>query len=104
MTDTHTKDIDRQIDRQKLGWSLGQPFYQDSCVFQRECERLFPNQWIMAGHIAQVPDEGDYFLFNMAGESVIVLRGPEDAVLSFSMSAVIAAANSCIKIVANPYA
>ena len=30
--------------------------------------------WLYVGHASQVPERGDYFLFEIAGESVIVVR------------------------------
>ena len=75
--------IDELIAAQRPDWSLDQPFYQDPAIFERDRERLFCNQWIMAGHASQIPSRGDFFLFEMAGESIIVMRGREDAVHAF---------------------
>jgi phenylpropionate dioxygenase-like ring-hydroxylating dioxygenase large terminal subunit len=83
MKNSREDRIDKLIGAQRPDWSLDQPFYQDSVIFERECERLYRNQWIMAGHISQIPAQGDYFLFAMAGESIIVMRGPEGAVRAF---------------------
>ena len=33
--------------------------------------------WLYVGHQSQVPERGDYFLFEMAGESVIVIRAAD---------------------------
>ena len=68
------------IVRQPAGCSLAQPFYGDPAVFRRDVDRLLARHWLCAGHASQATAPGDYFLFEMAAESVIVVRG-EDGVL-----------------------
>jgi len=67
--------IDRLIAAQRPGWSLDRDFYTDPAVFAYEQERLFSRHWILAAHVDQVPEPGDYVLFDMAGENVIIVRG-----------------------------
>jgi nitrite reductase/ring-hydroxylating ferredoxin subunit len=38
------------------------------------------NHWIMAGHAAQIPTAGDFFLFDVGGESIILVRGAGGAI------------------------
>jgi Rieske 2Fe-2S family protein len=72
--------IDELAAAQQPGWSLDAPFYTDPAVFQRDRKHIFDRQWLMAGHIAQIPNRGDYFLFDYAGDNIIVIRGPDDTV------------------------
>lgn len=72
--------IDRLIEAQRPGHSLDRAFYTDPAVFERDRERVFRNHWIMAGHASQIPKPGDYLLFEMAGESIILIRGAQGAV------------------------
>lgn len=58
-------------------FTLPQPYYTDRSVFRDEMERLFVNGWVCAGQAEQIPEPGDYFLADIAGESVIVTRGHE---------------------------
>jgi len=83
LINSRTDRIDKLIAAQRPGWSLDRPFYQDQAIFERERERLFCKQWIMAGHVSQIPHQGDYFLLDMAGESIIVIRSQEGAVQAF---------------------
>jgi Rieske 2Fe-2S family protein len=83
MIDSSQDWIDQLIVAQRPDWSLDRPFYQDPVIFERDRERLFRNQWIMAGHVSQIPAQGDYFLFEMAGESIILIRGREGAMHAF---------------------
>ena len=78
-----TKDddrIDRLIEAQRPGFSLERVFYDDADVFERDRERVFRNHWILAGHASQLENAGDYRLFDVAGESVIIVRGRDGAV------------------------
>jgi Rieske 2Fe-2S family protein len=60
--------------QQPVGHALLQGFYRDAEVFEREMERIFLRAWLYVGHQSEIPETGDYFLFEIAGESVIVVR------------------------------
>ena len=66
--------IDALIEAQRPGYSLQQAFYTHPAIFERDRERIFRNHWIMAGHASQIPKAGDYFLFELAGDSIILIR------------------------------
>lgn len=72
--------IDVLIQSQRPGHSLDQALYGDPAVFRRDCERIFSNQWILAGHVSQISEPGDYLQFNLAGESIILIRDRQGAV------------------------
>jgi Rieske 2Fe-2S family protein len=72
--------IDCLIEAQRPGHSLDQALYVDPAVFRRDRERVFSNQWILAGHISQIPGPGDYLLFDLAGESIILIRDRQGTV------------------------
>ncbi len=79
MADPRTKTaddvwIDALIEAQRPGYSLDQAFYTRPEVFARDRVQILRNHWIMAGHISQIPDAGDYRLFDLAGESIILVR------------------------------
>ena len=65
---------------QRSGCSLPQEFYGDPDIFRRDVERVLMRHWLCAGHESQAAKPGDYFLFDVAAESVIIVRG-EDGVL-----------------------
>ena len=68
------------IANQKPGYPLEQPFYNDPEIYQRELERIFLRHWLYVGHHSQIPNPGDYFVFEIADESVILVRGYDGAV------------------------
>lgn len=79
-TSDRDQRIDRLIEAQRPGHSLEQAFYTDPAIFERDRERVFRNHWIMAGHASQIPQPGDYLLFEIAGESLILIRGANGAI------------------------
>lgn len=68
------------IDSQPEGFSLQQVFYQDAGIYRREIDRLFMTSWLYAGHLSQIPETGDYFLYELDNESVIIVRSGENNV------------------------
>ena len=51
-------------------------FYTDAALFAREMEMLFGRMWICAGRTEPIENQGQYFLREIIGESVIVTRSP----------------------------
>ena len=49
-------------------------YYTDPEVFRSEMERFFFGRWVYAGRAERIAKPGDYFLCDVAGESVIVTR------------------------------
>jgi phenylpropionate dioxygenase-like ring-hydroxylating dioxygenase large terminal subunit len=77
-------DLTLLLARQPEGCSLAQPFYGDPAIFRRDVDRVLARHWLCAGHASQAPRPGDYFLFELARESVIVARGEDDALRGFA--------------------
>jgi phenylpropionate dioxygenase-like ring-hydroxylating dioxygenase large terminal subunit len=63
--------------RQPPDRPLIQEFYGDPAIFARDVERMLSRHWLCAGHVSQIPDPGDFFLYEMAAESVIIARGAD---------------------------
>lgn len=63
--------------------ALAARFYASESVFALERERLFHGQWFCAGRAEQVPARGDCLHVHVAGESVLVIRGKDDALRAF---------------------
>ncbi len=73
-------DVDLLIESQRPGYSLDRAFYSDATIFERDRERVFRNHWILAAHESQFAGPGDYRLFDVAGESIILLRDREGVI------------------------
>ena len=70
--------------RQQPGVTLDAAFYLHPDIFAVECERVFPSDWLYAGHISQLSEPGDYFTYNVADESVIVVRTESGEIRAFA--------------------
>jgi Rieske 2Fe-2S family protein len=58
-------------------------YYTDPGIFQQELETFFCQMWFCSGRAEQVPNPGDYYLSEVAGESMIVTREAGGAVRAF---------------------
>lgn len=72
--------VQQLIKNYKSGFSLEQPFYTNDDVFACEWEFIFRKQWLFAGNLAQIPKAGDYFLFHLRSDSIIIIRGNNNEV------------------------
>ena len=68
------------IAEQTSGFTLRQAFYTDEAIFEREVGRIFLKSWLYVGHQSQIPRKGDYFLFEIAGESLILVRTGDEEI------------------------
>jgi len=67
--------VQELVKNYRSGFSLEQAFYVNNDVFESEWEFIFKTQWLYAGNIAQIPRAGDYFLYHLQNDSIIVIRG-----------------------------
>lgn len=63
--------------------AMAPEFYLSPDVFALEAKNIFHSEWFCVGRLDQVPEKGDCLLVEVAGESVIVLRGRHGAMRAF---------------------
>src|SRR5437764_15385900 len=63
--------------------SLPQKHFVSPQVFEEEQERIFARQWVLVGHQSQIAKAGDFFVPEVAGESLIVIRDKSGEVRGF---------------------
>src|SRR4051812_19077026 len=63
--------------------TLPQKYLASDEVFIKEQERVFAGQWLCVGHQSQIPKPGDYFVQQIVGESLIILRNQNEEVRAF---------------------
>jgi phenylpropionate dioxygenase-like ring-hydroxylating dioxygenase large terminal subunit len=56
--------------------TLPQRYFVSPEVFAEEQAKIFARQWVYVGHQSQLARAGDYFVREVAGESLIVVRPP----------------------------
>jgi phenylpropionate dioxygenase-like ring-hydroxylating dioxygenase large terminal subunit len=71
------------VARQRPGMSLEQPFYTDRTIFEQDLERIVSKQWLFVDHVSVIPDKGDVITYEIAGESIILVRGKDAEVRAF---------------------
>jgi choline monooxygenase len=57
--------------------------YTSASWYEREVERIFRKAWNYLGHVSQVPRPGDYFIAEVAGVPLIIVRGQDEVVRVF---------------------
>ena len=65
--------LEQLIANQKPGFSLDQQFYTDPGIYEIEIERIINRNWILAGHQSELPEPGDFKVFNLGEESAIIV-------------------------------
>ncbi len=73
-------EISDLLSNQTKGFSLQQKFYKDPGIYQQEMDRIFMKSWLYVGHVSQIKNVGEYFLYEMDTESVIIIREDKDTV------------------------
>jgi Rieske 2Fe-2S family protein len=68
---------------EQVATTLPAKYYTDSDLFKEEVERFFCRTWVCVGRVGQIPSAGDYFLRDIAGESIILTRDENASVQAF---------------------
>ncbi len=63
--------------------TLPQRYFVSPDIFAEEQAKIFSRQWLLAGHQNQIAKAGDYFVAQVAGESVIVVRDQNAGIRAF---------------------
>lgn len=73
-TGSQTDPIILALEKHRPGYSLPAELYLRADVFELEFRLLLGRHWIALGHQSLIPKNGDYFVTEVAGESLIVVR------------------------------
>ena len=83
MTDTSSRLVQSLVENARIGYSLEQDFYVSDAVFKEDMAQIISQKWLVAGHVSRIPNKGDYFLFKVGSEQIIVIRENEESVRAF---------------------
>ncbi|WP_373356432.1 SRPBCC family protein [Pseudoroseicyclus sp. CXY001] len=76
---TRKMQIPNDWDRRGLpAWT-----YHSEKLFELERDHVFRTHWMIAGHVCDIPAEGDWIAFDMLGERAIVMRGQDGEIRAF---------------------
>ena len=83
----HLADAQAQLDRliaaHKPGHALQREFQTDPGIYRLDLERIWRRGWLFAGHTCQVKSPGDYFVFDIDTDSLVVIRGDDGEIHAF---------------------
>jgi Rieske 2Fe-2S family protein len=68
------------LTRQPQARALLQEFYSDPDIFERDISRIHLRHWLCVGHESRIPKPGDWFVFDVANESLIIVRDRDERV------------------------
>lgn len=64
--------------------NLPPAIYHDAGIFELELDRLFRQEWICLGRLAEIPQAGDYVCCDIANSPVFVIRQRDHSVKAFA--------------------
>jgi Rieske 2Fe-2S family protein len=70
----------RLISEHKPGYALQREFQTDPGIYQLDLDRIWRRGWLFAGHTCQVKQPGDYFVFDVDTDSIILIRGDDERI------------------------
>ncbi len=62
------------VNTRRPGFALPGTFYTSPAVFDHDIKAFWNKNWIWVGHVSQVPEPGNFFRFDYASESIVVVR------------------------------
>jgi Rieske 2Fe-2S family protein len=63
--------------------TLPQRYFISPEVFAEELEKIFASHWVLVGHQSEVAQSGDYFVRDVADESIVIVRDKNGEVHAF---------------------
>ena len=63
--------------------TLPREYFTSREVYDRETDCIFSKSWICAGRVSSIPNPGDFFLHEMDGESLIIIRAESGQINCF---------------------
>lgn len=70
----------KRVELQGEARTLPAKYYTSPEIFAAERERVFGASWLYVGRADEIPNSGDYFLYELFDESIIVVRGADGQV------------------------
>jgi Rieske 2Fe-2S family protein len=57
-----------------------QPFYCDDDVFALDMKKVVCRKWLLVDHVSRIPEPGQFFLYEVGQESIIVIRDSDSEI------------------------
>ncbi len=75
--------IAQLLQKDRSGHTLPRELYVSDAAFEFDAQVMLKSVWLYACTVAHVKQPGDYFVFELASNSIIVLRGRDNQVRAF---------------------
>lgn len=72
--------LKQSLEQKRPGHGLPRDLYHDPLVYRAELDYIWRTGWLFAGHSCQIPKPGEYFLYEVDGDSLIIVRGNDGEV------------------------
>ena len=73
-----------EVARHRPGYALPAGFYTDPGIYELELERVVYRNWILAGHLSEFRQAGDFKTVAVARESALIVRGEDGELRAFA--------------------
>ncbi len=80
LTAAELMHLKQSLALRRPGYGLPRDLYHDPLVHRAEMDFIWRQGWLFAGHTCQIPKPGDYFLYEVDGDSIILVRGEDGQV------------------------
>ena len=79
----HLASVANWLSNDLKGHTLPRELYVSDEAFAFDAQVMLKSVWLYACTVAHVKNAGDYFVFELAGNSIIILRGRDNEVRAF---------------------
>ena len=83
MSENPVRLMQRLSAQTRDGFSLPREFYVSDAVFAADMDHVVGRKWIMAAHVDSLRQRGDYVLFKIGDEQIIIIRENETRIRAF---------------------
>ena len=83
MSENSVQLMQRLSAQTRVGFSLPREFYVSDAVFAADVDRVVSRKWIMAAHVDNLRQRGDYVLFKIGDEQIVIIRENETRIRAF---------------------
>ena len=80
---SRSKNTGLNVDGYVSGFSLPRRFYTSTGIYENDIKNYWNNSWLWVGHITQVSEPGDFFVFDYGQESVIISHDRDNQINAF---------------------
>ncbi len=74
--------IKKLLSEYQSGYILDQAFYLDQDIFNLEFQSIWKQYWLFAGTIADIPNSGDFFTYQVGPDSIIIIKGTDNEIFA----------------------